>query len=148
MKCVNCNGKKLIKVSVEGVSFSMLSELEKTFSRGVYGFNSYVCVACGRINKTWKLTESALLNLNILSKKNNVENKKYVKGTIVNCSNCGCDEFVEGTLEGVYFKPSKENKKGFLAKPLHHPHTIICLKCGIIAEIILNVAELKKAIKE
>ena len=143
MPCMNCNGNNLVTGTMEGIVISPISELTKSSARGVYGLTVQACQDCGTLIEL-RLTVEALELLDKLCRENGQINIQGKKGLPMQCDDCGSTEFIEGTLEGAYFKPSKRFKRGMFAKPVHHPRALVCLKCGLLSKIKLNVEELAK----
>ena len=62
------------------------------------------------------------------------------------CDKCKNAELINGTLEGVSFQPSSEEKKLF-SKGIYGIRVLVCPGCGSITDMRLDVKVLKKMIK-
>ena len=142
MKCISCKSEKLVHGKMEGIVVSPITELTKSIGRGAYGLTACTCQDCGSINE-FCLSESSLEILRDMNQGGNRRERQLNEGKIMECVHCGNNELIEGTLEGTYFKPSKEFKRGLLAKSVHHPRVIVCLSCGRILRMSLNIEELR-----
>ncbi len=63
------------------------------------------------------------------------------------CENCKKSNFVEGTLQGVSFEPSKQRKK-WLTKGVYSIEVKVCIECGHVFNLYLNTDVLKKILKD
>jgi len=146
MRCLACGEQNLVDGTIEGILPSPISQLHKFLGKGVYGTTVLACLDCGAITN-WRLTQNALDELRMIVDNESPDSSSMRRGTMIQCGSCKNSELIEGTLEGAYFKPSKEHKRGLLARPVHHPIALVCPKCGGIQNIRLSIDELKKAVK-
>ena len=63
------------------------------------------------------------------------------------CNYCKKEELIEGTLEGVSFKPQSEHKK-VLSSGVYGIKAMACPSCGKLSDFSLNVEALKKILKK
>jgi hypothetical protein len=70
------------------------------------------------------------------------------KGEKMLCKLCKKAELIEGTLEGVSFKPLSEQRK-FLSTGVYGIKVMVCPECGHLSEFKLSDVEvLRKIIKK
>lgn len=63
------------------------------------------------------------------------------------CEFCKKGELIEGTLEGVSFQPSCENKKLF-SSGVYGIKSMVCPECGRLTNFCLNTETLTKIVKK
>ena len=63
------------------------------------------------------------------------------------CEYCGKGDLLEGTLEGVSFKPSSEDKK-WLAKGIYGIKAMACPECGRLSNFSIDTETLRKLMKK
>jgi uncharacterized Zn finger protein len=69
-----------------------------------------------------------------------------MKGEEMVCKNCGNSEFTSGILEGVAFTPSTEKRK-LLSTGIYGIEAVVCVKCGQIINLSLDINALNKVLK-
>jgi len=62
------------------------------------------------------------------------------------CKWCKRESLVEGTLEGVSFKPLIEKKK-WLSSGVYGIRAFVCYECGRISELLVDTKTLQKILK-
>jgi len=145
MKCNSCGNDRFVEGSIEGMPIMLPSALTKTFSWGAYGVSAMVCAACGELYEL-RMSESGLEQFRRLVHESKAADNE---GSIVSmqCETCQSTDLIDGSLEGAYFLPSKESKRGWLARPVHHAQAVICLSCGLIQRVRFDVKELQRSVK-
>ena len=63
------------------------------------------------------------------------------------CNICKSSKVIEGTLEGISFIPTRENKKWFKSG-VYGFKANVCQKCGCLSNISIDVRILQKIIRE
>jgi hypothetical protein len=63
------------------------------------------------------------------------------------CDCCKKEDLIEGTLEGVSFKPQSEHKK-ILSSGVYGIKAMVCPSCGRLSNFALDAEALKKILKK